>query len=364
MKKLSALNCVDEFIFYKDLETSIAQAIKQPEFSVFPYRWNILHIISIYANHNFIEKMPEYNNDFKMPFLLDAFNHTPFHYLIAHKNVNSITVQIMFRYLCDYLDDCYLKSPFEFQKIIESMTSLLPFIFQKIEMKTRQRFLRIIYTKSSAPYRSPPPIFGKILSEAACVYDSPVLTQETREQIWSEEGNNQVEFRSNFLHLDYDICSHDMEKMIDCLKEQEGEEFFKLPVIMRFIDHLWGQAEKPLMIFFALYSAFIIALSVYLTFDDRSLAFEIVLLALSVSLTANEFWQMFHLKKSYLEDVWNWLDLSQLMLTIAFLIARIVDDDNELARAWISTIIILLGYIRWISLLKIFKPTSNFKNEC
>ena len=62
---------------------------------------------------------------------------------------------------------------------------------------------------------------------------------------------------------------------------------------------------------------------------------------------------------SYLEDLWNGLDLAHLLLSIAFLIARIADNDNELARAWISTFIIVLGYLRWISLLKIFKPTRN-----
>jgi len=265
----------------------------------------------------------------------------------------------MFRYLCDYLEDCYTKSPYEFQKIIESLTPLLPYIFQKIEIKTRQKFFRIIYRQSPAPHRNPASIFGTILSESAYFCDFPVLTQETRHKIWTEEGTTQVEFRSNFLNMDYDISSQDMNVMIDRLKEQENEEIFKMPVIVRLIDHLWGQAEMPLLIFFTLYSAFIIVLSVYLALPERSLAYEIVLLALSVLLTVNEFCQIFHLKRGYFENLWNWIDLVHLFLTIAFLITRIADNDNELARAWISTNIIILGYIRWVSLLKIFKPTST-----
>jgi len=362
MRSSFVFSSVDCFLFHESIEYAISQAKKRPELTVLPFRWNILHIVSVYANHDFIEKMPEYSQ-LKVPFLLDSFNHTPLRYLIAHKNVNSITVNIMFRYICDYLEDCYLKSPHEFQRIVESLTPLLPFIFQRIETKSRHRFLRIIYTKSPAPYHVPLPTFGNIISEDALFSDSPVLIQETRDKIWNDKGTTQVEFRSNFLHLDYDVLSQDMKSMIDCLKEQEGEEFFKLPVIVRLIDQLWGQAATPLMIFFALYSAFIIALSVYLTFDDRSLPYEISLLAVSVLFAANEVWQVFHLRMSYLESVWNWLDLAHLLLTISFLITRIADDDNELARAWISTIIIVLGYVRWISLLKIFKPTSNLLYE-
>jgi len=349
---------VDDFLFDKPAEYSVSRAIKQPKLFVLPFRWTILHIVSIHANHEFIAKMPDYTQ-FQMPFLLDTFDRTPFHYLVSHKNVNSITVNIIFGYLCDYLEDCHLKNPFEFQKIVDSLTPLLPFIFQKIEIKSRQRFLLMIYTKSTVPYSNPVPIFGTILSESAFFCDSPVLTQETRQKIWDDQGTAQVEFRSNFLYLDYDILSQDMNDLIGCLKMQKGEEMFKMPVVMRLIDHLWGQAEKPLIIFFALYSMFTIGLSVYLTLKDRCLPYEITLLAISVLFTANEFWQILNLKTSYLEDLWNWLDLAHLLLTVAFLIARIADNDNELARAWISTLIIVLGYLRWISLLKIFKPTSQ-----
>jgi len=349
---------VDDFLFDKAAEYSVSQAIKQPEFFVLPFRWTTLHIVSVFAHHDFIASMPEYS-EFQMPFLLDVFNRTPLHYLIAHQNLNFITVNIVFGYMCDYLEDCQLKNPFEFQKIIESLSSLLPFILQKIENKSRQRFLLMVYVKSVVPHSDPAPLFGKNLSESAFFSDSPVLTQQTRDQIWNKQGTVQLEFRSNLLCLDYDILSQDMNEISDCLKTQKSEDFFKIPAITRLIDHLWKQAETPLMIFFAFYSAFIIALSVYLTFQDRSLAYEITLLAVSALLTVNEQWQLVNLKMAYLENVWNWFDLAHLLLTAAFLIARIADNENELARAWISTFIIVLGYLRWISLLKIFKPTRN-----
>jgi len=349
---------VDNFLFDKSPADSVICAQKQPELFVLPFHWTILHIVSIFNNHDFILEMPEYSQ-FKMSFLVDSFNQTPLHYLVARKNVNFITANIIFRYICDYLQDCQFKNPIEFQHIVKSLSPLLPFIFNKIEVKLRQRFFLLAYTKSPAPSCFPVPIFGDVISEAAFFSDSPVLTQETREKIWDAQGTSQVEFRSNFLYLDYDILSQDMKDVTECLKKQKGQDIFTTPAIVRLVDHLWEQGQKPLIIFFAFYSAFIIALSVYLTFDDRSLPFEITLLVISILFTANELWQLFHLKKSYLEDVWNWLDLAQLLLTIAFLGTRLADNDNELARAWVSTIIIVLGYVRWISLLKIFKPTRN-----
>jgi len=358
IKKFTVFSSADDFLFDRSATDSVSFARRQPELFILPFHWTTLHTVSIFAHHDFILEMPEYSQ-FKMPFLVDSFNQTPLHYLVAQKNVNFISANIILRYICDFMEDCQFQNPIEFQHIVGSLSSLLPYIFTKIEVKLRQRFFLLAYTKTPAPSCFPVPLFGDILSEAALFSDSPVLTLETREKIWNAQGTAQIEFCSNFLYLDYDILSQDMKNVTDCLKKQKGQDIFTTPAIAGLIDYLWQQAEKPLLIFFALYSAFIIALSVYLTFDDGSLAYEITLLVASVLFTANEFWQMSHLKKNYLEDIWNWLDLTQLLLTIAFLGTRLVDNENGLARAWMSTVIIVLGYVRWISLLKIFKPTRN-----
>ena len=326
---------------------------------VLPFRWNILHIVTVFAKDDFIERMPNFSQ-FKMPFLLDAFDRTPFHYLIAHKKVNLMTVNALFSYICDYLEDCRKTNPFEFQKIIHSLSPLLPEIFEKIQTKPKQKFLALVYTGSSLPYNVKAPDFGEISSKSTFC-NSPVLTKETCEKICEKKETIQVEFRSYYLHLDYDILSEDMTKMVASLKMETSQNIFKVPAIATMIDQLWEQAKTPLRIFFALYSIFIIALSVYLTLSDRCLPYEIVLLAMSVSLTGNELWQIYNLKKSYLKNPWNLLDLAHLLLTISFLGTRITaNHEDELARAWMSTIIVILGYVRWISLLKIFKPTSKF----
>jgi len=332
------------------VEFSVEQAVKQPELFVFPFKWTILHVVSVFANHEFLASMPNYS-EFKMPFLLDAFERTPFHYLTAHKDFNFLTASNLFRYICDYLEDCQLRDPYEFQKVIRSLSPLLSTILQKIETKQRQRFLSIIDAKSSGPDKNPIPLFGNILSESAVFCQTPVLTNEIRDQIWNSQGTTQVEFRSNYLYLDYNILSKDMKDLIHFLKMQTSQHIFKRHAIATLIDHLWLQVETPLRVFFMFYSIFIVSLSVYLTLEDRCLPYEIALLIISVIFTGNEFLQIFHLKKSYLESLWNWFDITHLLFTIAFLGTRLANNDYELARAWMSTVIVLFGYFRWISFL-------------
>ncbi len=212
-KQFSIFNSVDSFLFAESVEYSLSEAVRHPGLFIAPFRWNLLHIVSLYANHDFIAKMPEYSQ-FKMPFLVDAFDRTPFHYLIAHKNVNLMTVNILFGYICDYLEDCQLRDPFEFQKVIKSLSSVLSFIFEKIEIRRRLRFLAMVYTESSLPHSTTAPIFGNILSKSALFCDSPVLTQKTRDRIWDDQGTSQVQFRSNYLNLDYNILSYDMKDLV------------------------------------------------------------------------------------------------------------------------------------------------------
>ncbi len=338
------------------LETLISCALKYQELTIQPYSWNVLHVIALQANHAFFRELPEFN-EFKVPFMLDHFNKTPLHYLMANKKIDYTSINNMFAYICDYLDDCYSKDICEFQEILKSLTLLISFIFNKIESRLKERFLNICFAVSPVPYNKELPPFGQVSSQS-CFYEMPVFDDKSKASIW-KDGETQVNFYTNFLHLDYNINSQDMQVMVDLMTKQKNEDFFKTPLISKLINHLWNQTQKVLLISFLSFSIFMGALSVYLCLNNRNLTFEIVLLALSGIFVANEALQVHDLGVSYLKNYWNWIDVSHLMLTIAFLITRLKDSENELARAWLSTMVIALGYLRWVSYLRIFQATSK-----
>jgi len=174
-----------------------------------------------------------------------------------------------------------------------------------------------------------------------------------------ENGEDQMDFRTNIINLDYNVLSNDMDKTVRCLSKQKNEEVFKTTLIIDLINHLWDQTHLFLQINFLLFSAYVIALSVYLSFEDRTLPYETVILACAGAFSFAEGLQIANLKQDYFKDPWNWIDIVFHPLTIAYVIARMLGTEDELVRAWISTIILLFGYLRWISYLRIFKPTRN-----
>ncbi len=338
------------------LENLIAYAIKFQDVNIQPYSWNVLHVIALQANHAFFKELPEFDK-FRMPFLLDHFGKTPLHYLMANRRVDYTSINKMFGYICDYLDDCYSRDVYEFQDILKSLTLLLSFILSKIELNLKERFLNICFAASPVPFNQELPPFGQAASKS-CFYEMPVFDENSKSRIW-KDGETQVSCQTNFLQLDYNVNSQDMQVMVDLMAKQKNEDFFKTPLISKLIDHLWSQTQIPLIISFLAYSVFMGGLSVYLCLSERNKAFEIALLASSGVFIANEALQIYDLKKDYLGNFWNWLDLSHLFLTAAFLITRLSGSDDELARAWISSIVVALGYLRWVSYLRIFQTRSN-----
>jgi len=359
MRSYSIFNSVDDFLFEPKtpLPILIASALNCQELSVQPFAWNILHIVALQGNHAFIKELPEIGNQFKVPFLLDRFGKTPLHYLIANRRVDYTSINCMFSYICDYLDQCYKSSIYEFQNIMKSLTMLIPFILNKLEPRLKERFLTLSLATSPVPFNQEPPPFGSANS-TSCFYDLPVLDEKSKSQIW-RDGETAVSCQTNFLQLDYNAHSQDMKVMVDLMIKQKSEDFFKTPLISKLIDHLWSQTLPALFMSFLAFSIYMSGLSVYICLSEGKLVYEVVLLALSGFFILSEVLQMYDLGKDYLKNFWNLLDITHLFLTVAFLITRIAKSEDDLARAWIATIVILLGYLRWVSFLRIFQQTRN-----
>jgi len=412
----SNLNTVDDFLFNSEMpiKTVIQRAQGSQQLTVYPYAWNILHLVAIKAHHNFIQNMPDYA-DFKVPFLLDIFSKTPLHYLLVHPIIDRNSVNIMLTYICDYLDDPIQCQPYQALEIMISLTPLFFYLLLKTEIKVRKRFLDICLITLPLPFGLELPIFGKPKKSSGHSIDSleclqyerdpkieieevkdggaKVLIRRTEnstvtvtnilrdflsrfqeeksekvqiptntwknENVWTQQKEDQIEIKASALKLDYDLMSKDMEQAIQCLKEQKSEEIFKVHFVMKLIDHLWFQTRKFLLINFALFSAYIIALSIYLTIEERILPFEIVILCCSSVFCLIEVLQITKARIGYLLDLWNWVDIIFHPLTIGFVIARIAGSRDELARDWVSAFVILFGYTRWVSYFRIFKHTRH-----
>ena len=262
----------------------------------------------------------------------------------------------MFEYIIDYLEDESARSHAEIECIHHSLSSIfLQFIVTKADPKLKDRYLKLCY---HAPSNSDSlPQFGN-LTRKYVFARTPSVHLEIQEQIYTP-GQERVYFNTTMLHCDYDVVSDDMLDTALVLKSIRAEDVFRTPVIARIIDHLWEETRWAIISTSLFFSILMILFSVYIGLGMRILPLEIVIICLASLVLGGEVLQMRILKDKYLSSVFNFADVVNSILMIAFIAARIADNHDSLALEWISSLTILLGYLRWISYLRYFKTTSK-----
>jgi len=323
----------------------------ESEFTVFPHSWNLLHIASIEGNSDFIKNMPAYR-DFKLRFILDHYFKTPLHYLLAHQEINYSSVNIILAYICDYMEAA---NQYEYQQIIKSLSPLLGFILQKCNVRLRENFLNLCSTTSATCYNLELPNYGSPLKKTAHFASNPQISPALLKKL-CKKGQEDIHFRTNALYLDYNVASNDMNMAMKSIQTQNDEKIFQTNAVTGLVDHLWKQSQIYLMMNFIIFSVFIISLSVYIGLQQSHKDFEAALLVYSGVLLFGELLKVSCTQIQYFYSPWRILELMHLMLTIAFVATRITEKGSSLGISWVSTIIILVGYLIWMTHFRIIKP--------
>lgn len=63
--------------------------------------------------------------------------------------------------------------------------------------------------------------------------------------------------------------------------------------------------------------------------------------------------------KIYIKDVWNAIDLSENMLVFVSMIIFWSGEIDDLTRDWLISLIIMLGYAKWISYFRVFESSRR-----
>jgi len=321
-----------------------------------PYNWTILHLLAIYAPSE-VSKIPSYS-DLQVPTLLDIYNKTPLQYLLAQENIDYSSINIMLKYVLEYVEDSDNRTFAEKTAIISSISPLLPFILSKTSANLVNRFLKLCFDEPSTVHSETFPRFGHNSSKY-CLANAPILNSDIQKEIYNY-GQAQVTFSSSFLHYDYDPLSNDMLKTIVTLQEVEDEDVFRYRAISSTIDHLWRTSWFFHFFMGLLFTIHITLMSVYIGLGDRNLGMAIVILAMSGFFLVSEALQCYVLKLKYLSTIWNWSDLIYHAIVIGTIAAGLDDNYTRLSRGWLYSTIIIVGYIRLVSYLRLFSLTSNF----
>ena len=320
----------------------------------YPHKWTLLHLLCIFQTKLIAPLTAD--PEFKSPFLVDRYGKTPLHYVLAHEKLDFSLLNNVAEYMLRHLQDenCPV---YERQITIDSITNILALIMDKLKPALTVQYLKLFSSRSSDIHNYKAPEFGKPVKKKT-FSTTPVVDSAIEKRIY-KRGEDEVQFKTLALNFDYNPRSEDMLEVAFILATTKNEDFLRTQAISNLVDHLWD-ATKFTNSFMALwFSIMMILFSVYIGVGRRILGLEITIIVMVILAFGAEIIQMKMLKEKYFESLWNWIDLVQLLLTFAFIVARFCNFDNNLARSWVITFIIILGYVRWISYLRLFTPTSK-----
>lgn len=330
---------------------------------IVPHNWTLLHLFAILDPED-IGLIANYA-EFKVPFLLDKYGRTPLHYIAASDFVNLQVANIVLKYIVSYLEDEDAHHPFERQSIITSMTPLLLFIISKATPALAQRFLNLCFQESPGSFGEDRVNFGD--PKTRCTFSlSPTLSDEVKARIYCK-GEDQIEFYSTLLCMDYRFTSDDMFYLAVRLTLVEDQQIFGTQIIQRLIDHLWKQSKPTIRVMGVHFSVLMTLLSVYIGLGNRMLPIEITIFCQGTVILGIEAIQFYNFREQYFSSIWNCFDVVFVGLVQSFIITRLLDSNNLLARAWMSSLILITGYTRWMAFLRLFSSISNilfFLSSC
>ena len=316
--------------------------------------WTILHLLAIFQSRDIIKLTEDPN--FKVPFLVDNYGKTPFHYILSHNGFEFSLVNAVAQFMADHLNDINVTSH-QRQKTLDSLTELFPFIIARLNQSLVNKFLSLFYSTSSEQDGFKAEIFGKAIPSYTHS-EATTLGRETFSKL-HKEGNEEISFKSIRLNWDYNPSSEDMLQCASTILSIENETYLRFPVISHLVNHLW-KSTRPVLIGLAIfYSILMTLISVYIGIGERNLPLEIIILVQTGIAVIMEFLQVTVFKMKYFMEIWNWVDLAQHFLVCAFIITRFVDDDNALTRGWLVASIVIVGYSRWLSYLRLFRASSK-----
>lgn len=98
-----------------------------------PYNWNILFIAAI-RNPNIISHFPD-PKELKLRSLVDSFDKTPLHYILAHKKMQA-SINMIFKYIINFLEDEERCPSYERARLMKSLSPLSTYIIGQINQTT------------------------------------------------------------------------------------------------------------------------------------------------------------------------------------------------------------------------------------
>ena len=321
---------------------------------MYPWSFNFFHIVATFCPLLNLFKICVEN---RVPFVADVKGKTPVHYMLNSQQVNFSNLNYV---LGNFFS---LRGSVDIYKVSSDLYEDLPGILT-LSPDLVVELLKLATGPPQSFENGEITRFGSILggiTKKIAPYKSTIFTPEIQQEMLDLQGNDLLSVRVLLFNMNYDLCSDEVLKLMQVLKDVENEEIFRTRAISILVDYLWDSARPYHYGLVFLSTILIVLLSIYAGKQQEhvSLGLEIVLIIYGFLLLGYECFQLaFAGVRVYFSDVWNVIDI----LGDVFLIATVLmswTHTKELGQNWIMSITLFMMYAKWISFFRIIDQTSK-----
>jgi len=336
-----------------------------PELVVYPYNWNLLHLSAIYFPD---PKTIQACIDARVPITIDSEGLTPLHHLFKKDKVDFNIVNLVLEHFDKLIPS---HDEYRMHQLMESLSNIVTKII-RINSPMAANLLKYFYGTPLTQKNAEIPTYGKLKrsfwsNQQWDISSTPYFTHELREKHLSYHPSP-ISVNMLKLKYNYDVTSEEMMKLTYALSNNDHEEVFKTPAIATLVDYIWQKNIGVHLLQFVLYSVALLLFSIWAGLDTRPenglsiVAFIFGILFFFIELLQFTTFGVI----DYCLNLWNIFDIIRnIWWIITFGYAwknqdfADRDENTEQTRAWMVSLSILFGYIKWIKYFSFIKQTRR-----
>ncbi|CAG9323396.1 unnamed protein product [Blepharisma stoltei] len=168
-----------------------------------------------------------------------------------------------------------------------------------------------------------------------------------------------------FMHslVPFNISAGSIES-IEFLKstlDSPNQDIFRTKFIQSILQGKWKQVRWLMYTQGLLYVLYLVTLSLFVLYWQDNQIMLVIPFVLSIILTSYEVYQAVLSPIDYLEDIWNYIDISRAVLFIVYTIMNWTDGDESVVYTFLM-VTSFISWVRGISYFRLYPPTRYMVN--
>jgi len=176
-----------------------------------------------------------------------------------------------------------------------------------------------------------------------------------------EVADKSVFFMHSLVPFNISAGSNESIEFLKSTLDSPNQDIFRTKFIQSILQGKWKQVRWLMYTQGLLYVLYLVTLSLFVLYWQDNQIMLVIPFVLSVILTSYEVYQAVLSPMDYLEDIWNYIDISRAVLFTIYTIMNWTDGDEDVVYTFLM-VTSFISWVRGISYFRLYPPTRYMVN--